>query len=162
LRKWQLLTEQANDKLLSQYRQEVFPGKMIEEIAIYNQDVMAGRPATKAAPLFGQRLSALRKTKGLTQRELAEALGTTREMVDYYERRAINPALEVVRGCAKALNVSVIELLGSEDKNGKKRRGTGPNGKMRRLFEAASQLPRSQQDKLTAVLEAFVNQHAAR
>jgi hypothetical protein len=33
---------------------------------------------------------------------------------------------------------------------------------MRRLFEAASQLPRSQQEKLTAVLEAFVNQHAAR
>jgi transcriptional regulator with XRE-family HTH domain len=136
---------------------------MIEEIAIYNQDVMAGRPATKAAPLFGQRLSALRKARGLTQRELAEALGTTREMVDYYERRAINPALEVVRGCAKALNVPVIELLGSEDNNnGRKRRGTGPTGKMRRLFEAASQLPRSQQEKLTAVLEAFVNQHAAR
>jgi DNA-binding transcriptional regulator YiaG len=88
-----LITRCASDKLLSQYQQEVFPGKMIEEIAIYNQDVMAGRPATKAAPLFGQRLSALRKARGLTQRELAEALGTTREMVDYYERRAINPAL---------------------------------------------------------------------
>lgn len=135
----------------------------MKEIAIYNQDVMAGRPTTKAAPLFGQRLSALRKAQGLTQRELAEALGTTREMVDYYERRAINPALEVVRGCAKALNVPVIELLGSEE-NGtqRKKRGTGPTGKMRRLFEAASQLPRSQQEKLTAVLEAFVNQHAAR
>jgi hypothetical protein len=76
---------------------------------------------------------------------------------------AINPALEVVRGCAKALNVPVIELLGSEDNtNGRKSRGTGPTGKMRCLFEAASQLPRSQQEKLTAVLEAFVNQHAAR
>ena len=54
-------------------------------------------------------------------RILTPALGTTREMVDYYERRAINPALEVVRGCAKALNVSVIELLGSEDNaNGRK------------------------------------------
>jgi hypothetical protein len=86
-----------------------------------------------------------------------------REIVDYYERRAINPALEVVRGCAKALNVPVIELLGSEDNtNGRKKRGTDPTGKMRRLFEAASQLPRRQQDKLTAVLEAFVNQHATR
>jgi len=137
---------------------------MIKEITIYNSNVMAGRPATKAAPLFGQRLSALRKAKGLTQRELGEALGTTREMVDYYERRAINPALEVVRGCAKALSVPVIELLGSEDNNnnGRKRRGAGPTGKMRRLFEAASKLPRSQQEKLTAVLEAFVNQHAVR
>jgi hypothetical protein len=31
---------------------------------------------------------------------------------------------------------------------------------MKQLFEAASQLPRSQQQKLAAVLEAFVNQHA--
>jgi hypothetical protein len=73
------------------------------------------------------------------------------------------PPLEVVRGCAKALNVPVIELLGSEE-NGvqRKKRGMGPTGKMRTLFEAASQLPRSQQEKLTAVLEAFVNQHATR
>jgi hypothetical protein len=43
-----------------------------------------------------------------------------------------------------------------------KKRGTGPTGKMKQLFEAASQLPRSQQQKLAAVLEAFVNQHTAR
>lgn len=137
---------------------------MSEEIATYNQDVMAGRPATKAAPVFGQRLAAARKAKGITQRELADRLGTTREMVDYYERRAVNPALEVVRGCAKALNVPVIELLGSEDQgnNGRRKRGTGPTGKMRRLFEAASQLPRSQQEKITALLEPFIAHHAGR
>lgn len=53
-----------------------------------------------------------------------------------------------MRGCVKALNVPVIELLGSEDNpNGRKRQGTGPTGKMRRLFEAASQLPRIQQER---------------
>jgi hypothetical protein len=85
-------------------------------------------------------------------------------MVDYYERRAVNPALEVVRGCAKALNVPVIDLLGSEDQgsNGRRKRGTGPTGKMRRLFEAASQLPRSQQEKITALLEPFIAHHAQR
>ena len=136
---------------------------MMEEDATYNQGVMAGRPATKAAPVFGQRLAAARKAKGITQRELADRLGNTREMVDYYERRAVNPALEVVRGCAKALNVPVIELLGNEDNNNsRKRRGTGPTGKMRRLFEAASQLPRSQQEKITALLEPFIAHHAQR
>jgi len=137
---------------------------MIEEIPTYNQDVMAGRPATKAAPVFGQRLAAARKAKGITQRELADRLNTTREMVDYYERRAVNPALEVVRGCAKALNVPMIDLLGSEDheNNGRKKRGSGPTGKMRRLFEAASQLPRSQQEKLTAIIEPFIAHHAGR
>jgi hypothetical protein len=84
-------------------------------------------------------------------------------MVDYYERRAINPALEVVRSCAKALNVPVNELLGSEDQdNSRRKRGSGPTGKMRRLFEAASQLPRSQQEKITALLEPFIAHHAGR
>jgi len=67
-----------------------------------------------------------------------------------------------VRGCAKALNVPMIDLFGSEDNNGRKRRGTGPTGKMRRLFEAASQLPRSQQEKITALLEPFIAHHAQR
>jgi hypothetical protein len=40
--------------------------------------------------------------------------------------------------------------------NGKKKRGTGPTGKMKQLFEAASKLPRSQQQKIAAVLEAFI------
>jgi hypothetical protein len=62
------------------------------------------------------------------------------------------------------LRRSGIDLLGSEDQgsNGRKRRGTGPTGKMRRLFEAASQLPRSQQEKITALLEPFVAHHAGR
>jgi len=33
---------------------------------------------------------------------------------------------------------------------------------MRCLFEAASKLPRSQQEKIAAALEAFVNQHSDR
>jgi hypothetical protein len=55
--------------------------------------------------------------------------------------------------------VSVDDLVGS---NGTKKRGAGPTGKMKQLFEAASRLPRSQQQKIAAVLEAFVNQHAMR
>lgn len=54
---------------------------------------------------------------------------------------------------AEALNVSVEDLVGT---NGKKKRGAGPTGKMRQLFEAASRLPRSQQQKIAAVLEAFI------
>jgi len=48
------------------------------------------------------------------------------------------------------------------DNQPNKKRGAGPTGKMKQLFEAASRLPRSQQQKIAAVLEAFVNQHATR
>jgi hypothetical protein len=44
----------------------------------------------------------------------------------------------------------------------KSRDATMPAGRVRRLFEAASKLPRSQQEKIAAVIEAFVNQHSER
>ena len=99
---------------------------MLDENRRYNLPTMAGRPATKAAPLFGQRLVALRRHKGWTQTQLAERLATTREMVDYYERRAPNPSLEVIQKLAEALEVSVPELLGVEMKAAHKRRKPGP------------------------------------
>ncbi len=51
-------------------------------------------------------------------------------------------------------------MLGETGK--RKRASAEPTGRMRRLFEAASKLPRSQQEKIAAVLEAFVNQHSDR
>jgi len=61
---------------------------------------------------------------------------------------------------ARIYGVSVDELPGETEK--KRRAGTGPTVRMRRLFEAASKLPRSQQEKIAAVIEAFVNQHSDR
>lgn len=61
---------------------------------------------------------------------------------------------------AWALGVSVNELLGETDK--KRHASAGPTGRMRRLFEAASKLPRSQQEKIATVIEAIVNQHSDR
>lgn len=133
---------------------------MLTENQPYNFGAMAGRPQTKDAPPFGQRLARLRKEKGLSQKELAEKLGTTREMVDYYERRAVNPSLAVLEQAAEALSVSTAELLGSEP--AQKKRGKGPVGKMQKLFEQVSQLPRAQQAKIAAVIEAFVTAHSER
>lgn len=54
----------------------------------------------------------------------------------------------------------MAELLGSEIV--RKKRSGGPVGRMRKLFEQASQLPRGQQEKIAAVIEAFVAQHTNR
>jgi hypothetical protein len=37
------------------------------------------------------------------------------------------------------------------------RREAGPTGRMQKLFEVVSKLPRTQQEKITAVIEEFVN-----
>ena len=79
----------------------------------YNDAVLIGLPPSREAPLFGQRLAAVRRSKGLSQRELVTRLNVTREMIDYYERRAPNPALDFIERAAAALEVSA-ELLGSQ------------------------------------------------
>jgi len=128
---------------------------MQTENDLYTADAMIGRPPTKEAPQFGQRLAVLRQSKGLTQRELAERLGTTREMVDYYERRAKNPALDVVKSCAKALGVSVVELLGHEAA-ATLRRKPGPVSQLERRFERVKLLPRSEQDFVIKFLDTVL------
>lgn len=77
----------------------------------------------------------------------------------HWERNPVALRPDRLLNLAQALNVSVEDFVGF---NGAKKRGSGPTGKMKQLFEAASQLLRGQQQKLAAVLEAFVNQHAAR
>jgi len=50
----------------------------------------------------------------------------------------------------------VEELLGET----KSKRTSAPGGRMRQLFDAASKLPRSKQEKVLSVLEPFVSAHA--
>ena len=123
----------------------------------YTPDAMIGRPPTKPAPPFGQRLAAQRRARGLSQRQLAERLSTTREVVDYYERRAQNPTLDFVQRAAEALDTSVAELLG--DSVPRARKQPGPNGKVRQVFEQVSRLPRRQQEKIADVVSALVSQY---
>ena len=69
---------------------------------------------------FGKRLFALRKTRGLTQVQLAEALGTTQRVISYYETEAELPPSTAIIPLARVLEVSADELLGLKP--------TEPNG----------------------------------
>lgn len=61
---------------------------------------------------FGERLQNLRKARGLTQVQLAEAAQTTQRAVSYYETEAGFPPAPAVISLAKALKVTTDELLG--------------------------------------------------
>jgi transcriptional regulator with XRE-family HTH domain len=63
---------------------------------------------------FGARLIALRKARGLTQTQLAEAINTTQRAISYYECEGGNPDLDVIAQLAKALNVTTDHLLGTK------------------------------------------------
>jgi transcriptional regulator with XRE-family HTH domain len=100
-----------------------------------------------------------REQAGLSQQQLAERLGLTQRAYAHWERNPVALRPEQLLSLAEALNVSVDDLVGT---NGTRKRGAGPTGKMKQSFEAASRLPRSQQQKITALLEPFIAHHAGR
>jgi transcriptional regulator with XRE-family HTH domain len=104
------------------------------------------------------RLRQLREHTGLSVRELARQIGEHHTNVSYWERTGHLPRSDVLRPIANALGVSVEEVIGEE----RPRRVPAPGGKLRRLFEATAKLPRSQQQKVVALLEAFVAQHSGK
>lgn len=65
--------------------------------------------------IIGERLEELRKDKGLSQTELADALGVKPNTISAYEREASGPSDEIKVKIAKLFNVSIDYLLGIID-----------------------------------------------
>jgi transcriptional regulator with XRE-family HTH domain len=74
-----------------------------------------GKPraiAVADAKTIGQRLSEIRKSRGLTQAEIAERLGLTQALVSDYERGKLRLHGALIVAFAQALRVSSDEILG--------------------------------------------------
>ncbi len=119
--------------------------------------MQTGRPTSKPRPPFGERLHALREAAGLSQQQVAKKLGMKHSAYAWWERHPVALRPEQLRKLAKVFNVTVENLVGADEV---KKRGTGPAGKMRKVFEEASKLPRSQQRQITTVVQALITQHA--
>lgn len=61
---------------------------------------------------FGQRLTALRTAKGITQQELAEGLAVSNKTISKWENDASSPDLPMLVSLARYFNVSTDALLG--------------------------------------------------
>ena len=96
-------------------------------------DVMA-RKKRKGSD-FGKRLARLRKARGLTQTQLAEAIGSTLRAISYYENESDYPPAPVIVDLARALKVSWEELMGL-----KKTRIEKEDPETRRLWKKFQQL----------------------
>jgi len=128
--------------------------QVIPEDQLYNAGLMAGRPQAREAPRFGQRLAAVRRNKGLTQTQLAERMGTNQKMIDYYERRSPNPALDFIERAAVALEVSVADLLGSQPHT--TRAKPGPVSQLQLRFEQLRRLPRKEQEFVIRFIDTIL------
>jgi transcriptional regulator with XRE-family HTH domain len=135
---------------------------MYSENQLYSQSMagkagLAGRPSKKKATESGARLGALRKQAGLSQAALAEAVGIPQRTISFYEREASAIPSTLVPALAKALGVSMEELLGINE--GVQHSKRGPKSQLERQLEAVATLPRHQQQKILAVVEAMIAHH---
>lgn len=65
---------------------------------------------------FSGRLRDIRKKKGLSQGDLARKSGLSPRMIGHYETRVTYPPIEKIEILAKALNVSIADLLGLHER----------------------------------------------
>ncbi len=67
--------------------------------------------------MLGSNILELRKKKGLSQEELSEIVGVTRQTISNWELNETQPNPEQLKLLSKALNVSVDELIDNDIKN---------------------------------------------
>lgn len=71
-------------------------------------------PSKKIESDFGRRLLALRKARGLTQEQLAEAIGSTQRAISSYETEVSYPPVPMIADLARSLGITTDELLGAK------------------------------------------------
>jgi transcriptional regulator with XRE-family HTH domain len=117
---------------------------------------VAKHPKHEPAPLeFKDRLVALRKTRGLTQKQLAEKIGIHVIQVRRYEAGNAQPTLDVVRRMAVALAIRADDLIFDQGSR-------GPDDELRLQFEAVSRFGPEEKKVAKAVLEGLILKHEAK
>ena len=113
---------------------------------------------TKPRPKLGAHLAGLRTNAGLSQVELAEKIGVQQQTIAFWEQSDKPPRSEVLADLANALGVKVEAILSEGAVAVVKKKG-GPEGRLKKIFEDASGLPRRQQEKIAEFVSAFVKQY---
>lgn len=105
---------------------------------------------------LGKRVAQLRKDQGLTQTQLAEILGISQQTMAHYEVGRLRVAVAMLPALAKALAVSIEELMDVQPTAAKGKRGPIPA--LQRQIEQISQLPRTKQKFVIEMLETVIQQ----
>jgi transcriptional regulator with XRE-family HTH domain len=104
---------------------------------------------------FGARLATLREAAGYKQVELAAELGISQRMLAYYESPRAHPPTALLPALAKALGVSVEQLLGvvTVKAHGRAR---VRDSRLWRRFAQIEKLSPAERKPIIQVLDAFL------
>ena len=151
---------------ITQYLSKIGYPKAISEIAFHciASSSLQTTMNTRDEQFFkelGVRVAQARKNRGMTQQQLAEELGIAQQTLAHYEvGRARLPA-SMLPALARLLALSLDELMGlSGPKRGVAKRG--PASRLQQQLDALAQLPRSQRQFVSRMIDAALANTASR
>ena len=99
---------------------------------------------------LSEKITKLKKLKGLSQVNLAETTGISRDAISKYERGDATPSVEYAKRLADALGVSLDYLVSDDDKE-----EVLDNDTVKRIKDI-QKLPAPEKDKIYSVIDALV------
>jgi transcriptional regulator with XRE-family HTH domain len=128
----------------------------VNELSELALKIALAMPRKKSEPsAFGRRLVAIRKARGLTQLQVAKALGTTQRTVSYYENQGGSPPAHVVVAIAKLLHVSADELLGLRPSKLEHRKEDPERRRLWKRFQRMASLPERDQRAVIRLINSL-------
>jgi len=117
---------------------------------------IAGMPNQKEpTTIFGARLLAARRSRGITQTQLADLIGSTQKAISYYEATGGNPSSDVITKVAKALNTTADDLLGLTEATDQATPQSGDERRLWRRFRQLITLPEKDRRAVMRMLDTM-------
>ena len=104
---------------------------------------------------FGKRLVALRRLRGMTQIQLAEAAETTQRAISHYETFGGYPPAPALIAIAKALRVTADELLGLKPAKADPRAEDPEKRRLWKKFQQVTELPEKDQRAVIRLINSL-------
>lgn len=102
---------------------------------------------------LGEKISKLKKQKKISQVELAEQTGISRDAISKYERGDVLPSVEYAKRIAGALGVSLDYLVSDNDNE-----EALDNEAVKRIKEIQG-LPEQEKEKIYSVVDALIRDY---
>jgi transcriptional regulator with XRE-family HTH domain len=109
---------------------------------------------------LGSRIAQLRKDSHITQAQLGEALEISQSAMNAYEQGQRRVPVSALPVLAKALGVTLEDLLGESSAAAGKSSKRGPAPKFQKQLERIAQLPRARQEVVMQMLDGVLAQRA--
>lgn len=105
-----------------------------------------------------RRIAERRKELGITQVQIAEAIGVAQQTMAHYEAGALRVAVALLSPLSRTLDMTLEELVGEERKSTKSGK-RGPVPKIQQLLERIESPPKAKQRATAQVLDSMLQGH---